>query len=251
MSSRVSRARKYRGQTIELGACARVEMVPGRRADSAAMRPRAAPRPVAVASIRLASAERIGAGSAIDDSQLFACDARSTRASAETPRSGKVSSASRAARYTASATSRRPPSGALPASVASAANRKAGGWDRVRRIRHRKTMCVLKTQSDSLAAHAADIFGPWRNRRSPSSGSTTRRSCSNPIASSCETKGSRSKRSPTPTTRWSWSDAARSTSCCSTSRCPASAASTRSASCARSIRTWRSSWSRRAKKIRR
>src|SRR5262249_3321172 len=84
----------------------------------------AALRPDAVASISRASADRIGAASAIDDSQLFAWVARSALASAEMPRSGNVSAANRGARWTGSATSRRPPSGARPASVASAANRK-------------------------------------------------------------------------------------------------------------------------------
>ena len=73
----------------------------------------------------------------------------------------------------------------------------------------------------------AATFPAWRNRRSPSSGSTTRPSCSNRTACSCGTKGSRSRPPRTPTTPSRCSGAGRSTSFSSTSRCRGSAASTR------------------------
>ena len=78
-----------------------------------------------------------------------------------------------------------------------------------------------------LAISCTATFDPCRTRPRPSSGSTTRRSCSSRTASSCATRASRSRPRRTPTTPPRCCGAVRSTSCCSTSRCPASAASRR------------------------
>jgi len=81
----------------------------------------------AVASTSCASEVRTAGGKTTDASQCFAPVARWIRRSAAKPFDGDVSSASLATRYTAMAVSRGPPSGARPASAASAANRNGVG----------------------------------------------------------------------------------------------------------------------------
>ena len=123
------------------------------------------------ASTSFARPARSAAGRASVASQFLACTARSSRTGCDTPRLGSVSSARRATRYAASATSRWPPSADRPASAASPAKRNVvgstayGGFgtsDNVLRGAGRRKRCLPAMRS--RPPFGALYFPPWRNR---------------------------------------------------------------------------------------